>query len=695
MSPKIAKPKERGESFRMLVHALAHLERRHGKHSMMWAYHDADGKKVGVVVRWDRPSGKDIRPVACYPDGWQIGAMPEPRPLYGLPDLANAATIIVCEGEKAADAARRLGFIATTSSGGSAAASKTDWSPLGGKEVLILPDNDAPGRKYAETVARTLTEFGATVRVVELPNLPEGGDIVEWIKAHGEGTEPEAMRAEIEALAQEIEPWRPDAVEGLEALAYRPFPVDALPEPTRSFVDSGAEAIGCDVAYLALPLLVAAAAAIGNTRRLELKGIWSVPPILWGAIVGESGSAKSPAFKLVMQPVRRRQEKALKLHAEAMKQSQIEESCQKKKISAGKQRKGSGGPLAKLEPRQAERFLVSDTTVEALAPILTKNPRGLLLARDELAGWFGSFDRYAGRGSSSSDSANWLSMFSAEQIIVDRKTGIPRTFYVKNAAVCVCGGIQPGILRKVLSAEHRESGLAARLLLAFPPRKPKTWTEADIDPDKEAELERLFDNLYDLQPAINEEGDMLPILVRLSPDAKDAWIAYYNAHNIEQAELADEMAAAWSKLEEYAARTALVLHLLRWAADPDSTNPDMVDAQSMKAGIALTEWFKHEARRVYAMLHESAEDADRRRLIDWIARKGAPVTAREVQQGCRWLRDTAGAAEEALESLAKSGGGHWIKSEEGRRGHPTRRFKLTTPSTVYGNGTEPETDMNP
>jgi hypothetical protein len=105
-------------------------------------------------------------------------------------------------------------------------------------------------------------------------------------------------------MAQAVEPWRPGDADDL---AYRPFPVDALPEPIRGFVAAGARAIGCDPSYLALPLLTAIAAAIGNTRRLELKRGWSAPPILWGAIVGESGTAKTPAFRLVMRPVRERQ----------------------------------------------------------------------------------------------------------------------------------------------------------------------------------------------------------------------------------------------------------------------------------------------------------------------------------------------------------------------------------------------------
>ena len=72
-----------------------------------------------------------------------------------------------------------------------------------------------------------------------------------------------------------------------------------------------------------------------------------------------------------------------------------------KDMAAWKRDKNAASdPPEKPDPPQAERFIVSDTTVEALAPILLANPRGLLLARDELAGWIGSFDRYAGIASS-------------------------------------------------------------------------------------------------------------------------------------------------------------------------------------------------------------------------------------------------------------------------------------------------------
>ena len=91
-----------------------------------------------------------------------------------------------------------------------------------------------------------------------------------------------------------------------------------------------------------------------------------------------------------------------------------------------------------------------------MAEVLEDNPRGVLMARDELAAWLGGFARYKGK-QGGSDLPHWLETFRAGTIIVDRKTGFPRTILVPQAAVCVMGGIQPAILRRALGTEHRES----------------------------------------------------------------------------------------------------------------------------------------------------------------------------------------------------------------------------------------------
>src|SRR5262249_57951207 len=95
-----------------------------------------------------------------------------------------------------------------------------------------------------------------------------------------------------------------------------------------------------------------------------------------------------------------------------------------RKREAKKQAK-EGEPIALGNPPEkpaCHRVVTSDPTIEKLADLLEDNPRGLLVARDELGGWLGSFTRYKGR-SGGSDLPGWLEMFRAEALGIDRKTG--------------------------------------------------------------------------------------------------------------------------------------------------------------------------------------------------------------------------------------------------------------------------------
>jgi hypothetical protein len=198
--------------------AVAAWEQIYGPKSMVWPYRNAQGEPVGKVLRWDLPDGKKrIRPVSLHNGRWTLKGMQVPRLLYGLPDLANAERVYVCEGEKASDAARSIKLTATTSANGAKSAAKTDWSPVAGKEVIHLPDADDDGEDYANDVGAILTNLTppAAFKIVRLDGLPDGGDIDDWVEQR-DAHDSQELRQHIDRLADDADLWKPSAKDAPE-----------------------------------------------------------------------------------------------------------------------------------------------------------------------------------------------------------------------------------------------------------------------------------------------------------------------------------------------------------------------------------------------------------------------------------------------------------------------------------------------
>lgn len=159
-------------------------------------YHDESGQLLYQVCRMEP---KDFRQRAPNPNGgwrWKVGDVR--RVLYRLPEIekakANATsppTVIVCEGEKDVDAIlpKLPAHITATTNPGGASKTKSNrskWLPqysdsLAGCHVAIIPDNDEAGRAHALAVAHSTHPKAASVKIIELPNLPPKGDLSDWL----------------------------------------------------------------------------------------------------------------------------------------------------------------------------------------------------------------------------------------------------------------------------------------------------------------------------------------------------------------------------------------------------------------------------------------------------------------------------------------------------------------------------------
>ena len=424
-----------------------------------WSFpeRDGSGKVVGMNLRGklgQKIQAKGGNRGLILPDGWRD----RPGPLY-LVEGASGAAAMTAAGLPAVGRPSNLAGVQFLLD------LLADWPA--DRPVVVVGDNDLkptgewPGLRGAESVAKQLGRSLPARVFVGMP--PEGfKDCRDWLIAR---TEPWPERGRI--LAETIRVSYKPALPAAEPAAppaecgepYQPFPVERLPGPLTFFVREVARTLDCDQAFVAIPLLAAVAALIGNARGVRLRREWVERSILWTATVASSGAMKTATMKVVMAPIREQEER---LAAEFRRQwAEYREAAEAWKHS---EEEGRGDPPRKPCER---RLTVQDITLERLVEELGNNPRGVFASFGELGSWFGSFQRYKSGGGS--DAPQWLVMNDGDTLRYDRKHGDPRTVYVPRAAVSLTGTIQPGTLRKLLGQEYLDNGLAARCLWAMPP----------------------------------------------------------------------------------------------------------------------------------------------------------------------------------------------------------------------------------
>ena len=373
-----------------------------------------------------------------------------------------------------------------------------------------------------------------------------------------------------------------------------PFPVSTLPLALRDLVVEGAAALVAPPDFVAVPLLIAAGAAIGDALELELKPGWTEGPNLYGACVGDPGSKKSPNFRLAMQPLYR-------IQARLRREYEQEKEVYRQELAAWEARKRADrGP--KPEAPVFRHVITTDATTEALAPMLL-NSKGLLLFKDELTGWVRGMDQYrsGGRGA---DRQHYLSMWSRSLIKVDRKSSA-EPIIVARPLLSVFGGIQPDLLPDLADAAQREDGFVDRLLWSYPDPVRDRWTTEGIRPETLQAVERIFDDLQALEPDRDDEGESVARMIRLSPEAQERWVTWYDRH---AAEVADEgfkrrLRGPWAKLPGQLARLTLILHALVSRPPEAEVHPGVLEA-----AIQLLDYFKSHVRRTYRQLAHKRRD---------------------------------------------------------------------------------------
>ena len=714
-----------------------------GEPNTSYVYTDVNSQPLSVVYRYDNSDNsdkKEFRPFNLLTREWRA---PEVRPLYRLDLLKMTASqrekypVVIVEGEKCADAVNGLGILATSVYGSSGGITKTDFSSLTGRHVIIWPDFDDPGFKYAERVALSLCEIDiASVRIVQISDatlrkvtenaartytytLRKGWDAADAI---AEGWSVDQLLAFLNA-AKPLADVLPLKESPLKKPPLKEFPLrgtdffketrffkeqandDPLKkislketslkehewgEPDMSILNPRpkppefptylfgpfwakwimrqAEAKSAPEDYVGASLLVAASTAIGNARWVSPWEGWREPPHLWAALVGNPSSGKSPAMDPVMDLLRRIEAEEAGGHSEALRQHEadiiaanyVRDQWEKDVKKAAKE--GYPPPIkpdAAIEPLKPHRprLRVSDATPEALLSLLSQLSKGVLMTRDELAGWLGSFNRYS--GGEGGDRAFWLEAWGGRSYTVDRIKN-EQAITIPHLSVSVLGGIQPDKLANML-LKGGDDGLTARFMYFWP--NPVPLERPQCIPEGPEALNALK-ALHGLEMGMDEHGNMVPITAPLTEEAAEFFHHWRVQHRNNEPEGA--LLSWWGKMPGICLRLALSFEGLWNGAEGKGV--DYVCKQAVEAAsVMIDDYLKPMATRAFGDVGLSDENRNAVTLAKWLLKKrpeqiNSRVLQREIRlPGLKNAKDIKGVIEVLIDA-------NWLHGNPKRNG---------------------------
>jgi putative DNA primase/helicase len=500
--------------------------------------------------------------------------------------------------------------------------------------IVIAGDDDCwketnTGRRNAEQAAN---KYGCTIAFPTFKDVdakPTDFNDVHVLEGAGE------VKKQLEQAncVKEIDPLPINS----SLLPVLPFTLDMLPEPLQPWVKDIAYRQQCPMDFVAIPTILMIASLIGSRCSIKPyeKNSWSVVPNLWGGILGDPGTMKSPVCTEVLFPFKyleakaKEDYKAKKVKLEAEKIVFLEAKCSlEHKIKEAIEHDTTDKEvtldaltqklaiLIKNEPVEAayRRYKVSDTTVEKMQEILSKNPHGVLVYRDELMGFLESWEKKGHE----SDRSFYLEAWNGDQPYTSDR--ISRgTVLADNICVSILGTTQPDKILPYLHKAIRRAandGLLQRFqLLVYPDKLP--WKVVDEYPDTFAK-DRVFsickkiDTMQFTEYGAQEskafyEGQYTIPFFRFSPEAQPIVHNWLNAldkkFNNGEHEIIEQHLAKYRSLMP---SLVLIFHIIN-LADGKANRDITVDC--VERAVAWCEYLESHARRIYGMVLDTTFEA--------------------------------------------------------------------------------------
>jgi hypothetical protein len=526
-----------------------------------------------------------------------------------------------------------------------------------GSKVIIARDADVIGSQADKTVnnaAEHLARRGFTVRIATPPRYDDlkKSDFNDVLQREGE-------KAVARLIADAVAYMRPGATAadyhntatgwgdpdlGVLQLQRRTppaLPLEVFGRAWGDWIVEAAEAAACPPDYVAAPLLAAVSALIGNARWAQASPGWSEPPFLWICTVGDSGNGKSPGSDCLMRDVLPEIERKmiadfpdrLQLWRANQEYDKAREETWKSEVREAQKSKTAPplppAPTASREP-ESPRLRQHDTTIEKVATLLCHAaPKGLLITRDELAGWVEGMTNYNDAGRQF-----WLEAYGGRPFRVERQK-LAEPIIVPRLGVAVSGGVQPDKVAMLMRGP--DDGLLARFLWLWP--EPVPFDVSRRRPGAVWAIEAL-DRLreLDLQSGDSEKPAQ-PIMVALAEAGISLMQGFGRAMQARQTFAGGRMRSALGKARGQVLRLSLGLEFLWWCAEKDSmaAPPTRISVNAFaEAERLVRDYFIPMAERTYGDAAATDTERNASTMARWIARdRPDEVHVRKLQREVR------------------------------------------------------------
>lgn len=356
-----------------------------------------------------------------------------------------------------------------------------------------------------------------------------------------------------------------DMIDGAGAI----LPVDGLSPNATEMLRKVASSLQCPV-DIALSAMFATVGVAMGKRVIIDDGKYRNYPCLWVCVVAPSGSNKSTPIRFFLQPLKDRDSYNYGVYREELRAYR----------QAGDDK--GDKPVFK-------QYVISDSTPEARNQVLSVNPNGILLYRDELKGMIDDFCRYAKSG----ELSQMLSMFDSDTIVVNRKSDEP--LLIKDPFMSIIGSIQPSVLVDTFGNDNMmNNGFNQRWLFCYPESgMPEMYNDVSIP---QSVISDWKDFIYNL---IMYDFSVMGGKIYIRGEAKRVYIDYYNSLQIKKASADDYLSSVYSKLQIHVIRWAGVAHIL-------GNSPTSIDItpEEMEYSVRCMDYFERCALKVYRMLLE-------------------------------------------------------------------------------------------